>query len=58
MGRSIPDWKRKWWGCLADMAAVRKGARATSKEASWENFIKFYDNAYSLALKKAGQRKQ
>ena len=41
-----------------EMAAVRKGARATSKMASWENFVKYYDNAYSLALKKADQRNQ
>ena len=32
------------------MQAVRKGARATSKAASWEHFIEYYDKAYQLAL--------
>jgi phosphorylase/glycogen(starch) synthase len=32
------------------MQSVRKGARMTSKAASWENFIKYYDEAYQLAL--------
>ena len=32
------------------MQTVRKGARMTSKAASWENFIKYYDEAYQLAL--------
>ena len=40
------------------MRAVRRGARATSKEASWENFIGFYDKAYEHALDQAQQRKK
>ena len=32
------------------MKAVRKGARTTSKAASWENFISYYDEAYRQAL--------
>ena len=32
------------------MQQVRKQARATSKEASWDNFIKYYDQAYNQAL--------
>ena len=38
------------------MLSVRKGARDTSKLASWENFIKYYDNAYNMALDKAQER--
>ncbi|MBQ9556872.1 MAG: glycogen/starch synthase [Muribaculaceae bacterium] len=36
--------------------AVSKGARATSKVASWDNFIKCYDVAYGHALKAAQGR--
>ena len=32
------------------MQQVRKGCRDTSKAASWENFIKYYDEAYRQAL--------
>ena len=32
------------------MTTVRNGARKTSKAASWDNFINYYDNAYSQAL--------
>ena len=32
------------------MKTVRSGARKTSKAASWDNFINYYDNAYSQAL--------
>lgn len=39
------------------MQAVRKGARQTSKLASWENFIKYYDAAYDLALEQASKRR-
>ena len=38
------------------MQSVRKGARDTSKAASWENFIKYYDDAYSQALDRARLR--
>lgn len=34
----------------AQARAVSKGARATSKAASWDNFIKYYDVAYEKAL--------
>ena len=37
--------------------SVSKGARATSKAASWENFIPYYDNAYGMAMQKASRRK-
>ena len=37
--------------------AVGKSARATSKVASWENFIKYYDEAYSQALQLAERRR-
>ncbi len=33
------------------MQSVRNGSRTTSKAASWENFIKYYDEAYTAALK-------
>ena len=39
------------------MKAVRKGARDTSKVASWENFIQYYDNAYQQALQHAAERR-
>ena len=36
---------------------IRKAARATSKAASWERFIEYYDIAYQQALDRAGDRK-
>ena len=36
--------------------SVSKGAQATSKEASWDNFIRFYNDAYRQALDRARQR--
>ena len=33
------------------MQSVRNGSRITSKAASWDNFIKYYDEAYTAALK-------
>ena len=33
------------------MQSVRNGSRTTSKAASWDNFIKYYDEAYTAALK-------
>ena len=38
------------------MQSVRKGARHTSKAASWENFIQHYDQAYQLALQARDSR--
>ena len=38
------------------MQQVRKGSRETSKAASWENFIQYYDEAYEQALSKAEKR--
>ncbi len=38
------------------MKSVRKGARDTSKVASWDNFIQYYDNAYQQALQLAAER--
>ena len=32
------------------MQSVRNGSRTTSKAASWDNFIKYYDEAYQQAL--------
>ena len=40
------------------MQRVRKGVRETSKVASWENFIEYYDHAYAQALDLAALRKQ
>ena len=36
---------------------VRRGARSTSKVASWENFIKYYDEAYQHAIAKRINKK-
>ena len=33
------------------LQSVRNGSRTTSKAASWDNFIKYYDEAYTAALK-------
>ena len=38
------------------MQQVRKGSRTTSKVASWENFIQYYDKAYSQALSRVEER--
>ena len=35
---------------------VSKGVRTTSKAASWDNFIKYYDDAYEQALNRAASR--
>lgn len=40
------------------MKLVRKGASTTSKAASWERFIKHYDDAYKIALDAAARRIQ
>ena len=39
-----------------EAAKVSKAARATSKVASWDNFIKHYDDAYSQAICRAQGR--
>ena len=36
---------------------ARKNADALSKKALWSEFIKFYDEAYDIALRKAEERK-
>ena len=36
--------------------ACRKHAEALSKKALWSEFIKYYDEAYDIALRKAGDR--
>jgi glycosyltransferase involved in cell wall biosynthesis len=38
--------------------SVSDGARTTSKAASWENFIQYYDAAYRSALQQAEARNQ
>ena len=35
---------------------IRKAAQTTSKAASWEHFIEYYDNAYQQALNRADDR--
>ena len=35
----------------------RKNADALSKKALWSEFIKYYDEAYDIALRKAEARK-
>ena len=38
--------------------ACRKNAEALSKKALWSEFIKYYDEAYDIALRKAEERKK
>ena len=40
-----------------EVDACRKKAEALSKKALWSEFIKFYDEAYDIALRKAEERK-
>lgn len=41
-----------------EVEACRKNADALSKKALWSEFIKYYDEAYDIALRKAEERKQ
>lgn len=41
-----------------EVEACRKKADALSKKALWSEFIKYYDEAYDIALRKAEERKQ
>ena len=41
-----------------EVEACRKNADALSKKALWSEFIKYYDEAYDIALCKAEERKQ
>lgn len=41
-----------------EVEACRKNADALSKKALWSEFIKYYDKAYDIALRKAEERKQ
>ena len=40
-----------------EVEACRKKADALSKKALWSEFIKYYDEAYDIALRKAEERK-
>ena len=40
-----------------EVEACRKKAEALSKKALWSEFIKYYEEAYDIALRKAEQRK-
>ena len=40
------------------MKSVRKGARKTSKAASWEHFISYYNEAYRIALENKDNNQQ
>ena len=40
-----------------EVAACRKNAEILSKKALWSEFIKFYEQAYDIALQKAEKRK-
>jgi glycosyltransferase involved in cell wall biosynthesis len=40
-----------------EVDACRKKAESLSKKALWSEFIKYYDEAYDIALRKAEQRK-
>ena len=39
-----------------EIDACRKKAEALSKKALWSEFIRYYDEAYDIALRKAGER--
>ena len=41
-----------------DKSAIDRAATRLAAEAQWKNFIVHYDQAYSIALKKAQERKQ
>ncbi|MBP1541543.1 MAG: glycogen/starch synthase [Prevotella sp.] len=41
-----------------EVEACRKKAEALSKKALWSEFIKYYEEAYDIALRKAEQRKK
>ena len=41
-----------------EVDACRKKAEALSKKALWSEFIKYYDEAYDIALRKAEERQQ
>ena len=41
-----------------EVEACRKNADALSKKALWSEFIKYYDEAYDIALRKAEERKK
>ncbi|MBR6827698.1 MAG: glycogen/starch synthase [Prevotella sp.] len=41
-----------------EVDACRKKAEALSKKALWSEFIKYYDEAYDIALRKAESRKE
>lgn len=41
----------------AEIRKSRMNAEKLSKQALWSNFIKYYEQAYDFALKKAEQRK-
>lgn len=42
----------------SDSAQISVAAEATAEKALWHHFIVYYDEAYSLALKKASDRKK
>lgn len=42
---------------VAQPKSIRQEARRIAVRAGWHNFIKFYDQAYDQALRKASQRK-
>ena len=41
-----------------EIDACRKAAEKLSKKALWSEFIKYYDEAYDIALRKAQERQQ
>ena len=55
---AIKDAVAKFSGMTAkEVEACRKKADALSKKALWSEFIKYYDEAYDIALRKAEERK-
>ena len=41
-----------------EIDACRKAAEKLSKKALWSEFIKYYDEAYDIALRKAQERQR
>lgn len=56
---TIADHLAEFYAMPADkVTALRKAAAATAKAASWDNFIKYYQHAYAVAMDSAAKREK
>jgi deoxyribodipyrimidine photolyase len=56
---AIKDTVAKYSNYTADeVKKARQNAEKLSKKALWKEFIKYYEQAYDMALRKAEERKQ